>query len=73
MIKYLLILGLLWSCSPSPTSSEIVVEKKYFPSGKIMEIRHLKDGIRTGLQTAFWEMETNDLSILLRTMLTRGS
>jgi antitoxin component YwqK of YwqJK toxin-antitoxin module len=31
------------------------VEKKYFPSGKIMEIRHLKDGIRTGLQTAFWE------------------
>ena len=55
MIKYLLILGLLWSCSPSPTSSEIVVEKKYFPSGKIMEIRHLQDGIRTGLQTAYWE------------------
>jgi antitoxin component YwqK of YwqJK toxin-antitoxin module len=31
------------------------VEKKYYPSGKIMEIRHLKDGIRTGLQTAYWE------------------
>ena len=55
MIKYLLILGLLWSCSPSSSSSEIVVEKKYFPSGKIMEIRHLQDGIRTGLQTAYWE------------------
>lgn len=52
-MRYGLFLLYLWSCSkPTPES---VVEKAYFPSGKIREIRHLQNGVRQGLQTAFWE------------------
>jgi len=53
-MKYAFLLLFLWSCSPRE-SVETVVEKKYFPSGKIMEIRHVQNGVRQGLQTAFWE------------------
>ncbi|MEN9703176.1 MAG: hypothetical protein RLZZ209_602 [Bacteroidota bacterium] len=52
-MKYLVLLFFLWGCSKS--ESEIHVEKKYFPSGKIREIRHVKNGVRQGLQTAYWE------------------
>ena len=53
-MKYAFLLLFLWSCSPRDLD-EAVVEKKYFPSGKIMEIRHVQNGVRQGLQTAFWE------------------
>lgn len=53
-MKYAFLLLFLWSCSPRK-AAETVVEKKYFPSGKIMEIRHVQNGVRQGLQTAFWE------------------
>ena len=52
-MKYVVLLFFLWGCSKS--EPEILVEKKYFPSGKIREIRHLKNGVRQGLQTAYWE------------------
>ncbi len=52
-MKYFVLLFFLWGCSKS--ESEIHVEKKYFPSGKIREIRHVKNGVRQGLQTAYWE------------------
>lgn len=52
-MKYVVLLFFLWGCSKS--EPEIHVEKKYFPSGKIREIRHLKNGVRQGLQTAYWE------------------
>ena len=52
-MKYFVLLFFLWSCSKS--EPENLVEKKYFPSGKIREIRHLNNGVRQGLQTAFWE------------------
>ena len=52
-MKYLVLLFFLWGCSKS--EPEIHVEKKYFPSGKIREIRHVKNGVRQGLQTAYWE------------------
>ena len=52
-MKFVILFLLLWGCSkPKP---EIFVEKKYFTSGKIREIRHVKNGVRQGLQTAFWE------------------
>ena len=53
-MKYAFLLLFLWSCSPRDLD-EAVVEKKYFPSGKIMEIRHVQNGVRQGLQTAFWK------------------
>ena len=52
-MKYVVLLFFLLGCSKS--EPEIYVEKKYFPSGKIREIRHLKNGVRQGLQTAYWE------------------
>ena len=52
-MKYLVLLFFLWGCSKS--EPEILVEQKYFLSGKIREIRHLKNGVRQGLQTAYWE------------------
>jgi antitoxin component YwqK of YwqJK toxin-antitoxin module len=52
-MKYLVLLFFLWGCSKS--EPEIHVEKKYFPSGKIREIRHVQKGVRQGLQTAYWE------------------
>lgn len=52
-MKYVVLLFFLLGCSKS--EPEIHVEKKYFPSGKIREIRHLKNGVRQGLQTAYWE------------------
>ena len=52
-MKYLVLLFFLWGCSKS--EPEIHVEKKYFPSGKIREIRHVQNGVRQGLQTAYWE------------------
>lgn len=57
-MKYILLVLVFWSCSKSESISKFTVQKKYFPSGKIMEIRHLKNGIRHGLQTAFWENGT---------------
>ena len=53
-MKYAFLLLFIWSCSPRE-SAETEVVKKYFPSGKIMEIRHVQNGVRQGLQTAFWE------------------
>ncbi|MEY3631623.1 MAG: hypothetical protein RL408_1177 [Bacteroidota bacterium] len=52
-MRYAALLLFLWSCSKS--EPKIVVEKKYFPSGQIREIRHIQNGVRQGLQTAFWE------------------
>ena len=52
-MRYAVLLLFLWSCSKS--EPKIVVEKKYFPSGPIREIRHIQNGVRQGLQTAFWE------------------
>lgn len=52
-MRYAVLLLFLWSCSKS--EPKIVVEKKYFPSGQIREIRHIQNGVRQGLQTAFWE------------------
>lgn len=52
-MKNVVLLFFLWGCSKS--ESEIHVEKKYFPSGKIREIRHVQNGVRQGLQTAYWE------------------
>jgi antitoxin component YwqK of YwqJK toxin-antitoxin module len=52
-MKYLVLLFFLWGCSKS--EPEIHIEKKYFPSGKIREIRHVINGVRQGLQTAYWE------------------
>lgn len=52
-MRYAVLLLFLWSCSKS--EPKIVVEKKYFPSGQIREIRHIQIGVRQGLQTAFWE------------------
>ena len=52
-MRYALLLLFLWSCSKS--EPKIVVEKKYFPSGQIREIRYIQNGVRQGLQTAFWE------------------
>ena len=52
-MRYAVLLLFLWSCSKS--EPKIVVEKKHFPSGQIREIRHIQNGVRQGLQTAFWE------------------
>ncbi len=52
-MKYLVLLFFLWGCSKS--EPEIHIEKKYFPSGKIREIRYVQNGVRQGLQTAYWE------------------
>ena len=52
-MKYVFLLLFLWSCSESQSPSE--VQMSYFPSGKIKEIRHVRNGVRQGLQTAFWE------------------
>ena len=52
-MKYVFLFLFFWSCSKS--EPEILVEKKYFPSGRIMEIRHVQNDVRQGLQTAFWE------------------
>ena len=52
-MKYVFLLLFLWSCSESQSPSE--VQKSFFPSGKIREIRHVRNGVREGLQTAFWE------------------
>ncbi len=52
-MRYAVLLLFLWSCSKS--EPKIVVEKKYFPSGQIREIRHIQNGVRQGLQMAFWE------------------
>lgn len=53
-MKYAFLLLFIWSCSLRELAETVVV-KKYFPSGKIMEIRHVQNGVRQGLQTAFWE------------------
>jgi len=52
-MKYSLLFLFLWSCSKSEPATK--VEKKYFPSGKIREIRYVRNGVRQGLQMAFWE------------------
>ena len=52
-MKYVFLFLFFWSCSKS--EPEILVEKMYFPSGRILEIRHVQNGVRQGLQTAFWE------------------
>ena len=52
-MKYVFLLLFLWGCSESQPTSE--VQKSYFPSGKIREIRLVRNGVRQGLQTAFWE------------------
>lgn len=52
-MKYTLLFLLVWSCAKS--EPETLVEKNYFTSGKIKEIRHIQNGVRQGLQTAFWE------------------
>ena len=53
MMRYALLLLFLWSCTESQSPFEI--QKAYFPSGKIREIRHTSNGVRQGLQTGFWE------------------
>lgn len=52
-MKYVFLFLFLWSCTESEPPIE--VQKSYFPSGKIREIRHVQNGVRQGLQTAFWE------------------
>ena len=52
-MRFVLLLLFLWSCSKSEPKT--VVEKTYFPSGQIREIRYIQNGVRQGLQTAFWE------------------
>ncbi len=52
-MKYVFLLLFLWSCSESQPPS--AVQKSFFPSGNIREIRHVRNGVREGLQTAFWE------------------
>jgi len=52
-MKYALLFLFVWSCAKS--EPETLVEKNYFSSGKIKEIRHIQNGVRQGLQTAFWE------------------
>ncbi len=53
MMRYALLFLFIWSCSKSEPKT--LVEKKYFPSGQIREIRHSRNGVRQGLQIAFWE------------------
>jgi antitoxin component YwqK of YwqJK toxin-antitoxin module len=55
MRKFLFIFVLLASCTNPESAGIPQVEKKYFPSGKIMEIRHMLLGVKQGLQTGFWE------------------
>ena len=55
MMKYLLLFWILWGCSNAAPDAILTVEKKYFPSGKIMEIRQFSNGVKNGLQTGFWE------------------
>lgn len=55
MIRSVIILLMLWSCSVDGPEQRPVIQKKYFPSGKIMEIRHFSHGAKNGLQTGFWE------------------
>jgi len=52
-MKYVVFLMFIWACSTSAPETE--VEKMYFASGKVREIRHIKKGVRQGLQTAYWE------------------
>jgi antitoxin component YwqK of YwqJK toxin-antitoxin module len=52
---FLLLIWLVWGCSNPVPEAPLTVEKKYFPSGKIMEIRHFRNGAKNGLQTGFWE------------------
>ncbi len=52
-MKYGYLLLFLWSCSESQPPAE--VQKSFYYSGKIREIRHVRNGVRQGLQTAFWE------------------
>ena len=52
-MKYLLFFLVVMNCS-TPESKKLI-KKSYFPSGKIREIRSFNDGVRHGLQTAFWE------------------
>lgn len=53
-MKYVFLLLFLWGCSEPQLTSE--VQQSYFlPSGKIREIRHVRNGVREGLQTAYWE------------------
>ncbi len=52
-MKYVFLLLFLWGCSESQPPVEI--QKSFYSSGKIREIRHVRNGVRQGLQTAFWE------------------
>ncbi|MHA8067452.1 toxin-antitoxin system YwqK family antitoxin [Aquirufa sp. ROCK2-A2] len=55
-MKYILFffLGIFSACVEDQKPAE-TVEKKYFPNGRIMEIRHFRNGMKNGRQTAFWE------------------
>jgi antitoxin component YwqK of YwqJK toxin-antitoxin module len=49
----------VWVCLLSACEKEhkpmVEVVKKYYPNGRIMEIRHFVNGVKSGRQTAFWE------------------
>lgn len=53
-MKYVFCFLIFWSCS-NPESGTVSMEKKYFPSGKLMEKRQVINGVRHGWQTAYWE------------------
>lgn len=55
MIKYVVPLFLIWSCSVDPAINHSIIQKKYFPSGKLLELRHIRNGAKNGLQTGYWE------------------